>query len=196
LGFVVRDLVHEMPGELVGLLDQGAQVVAVILITVAILAVLKGAAVDIYRRLMDAVDPELVDPELVDLVEASLRVVPGVVDVEELRLRWIGHRVRAETGITVDANLGIVAAHDIATATKHTVLHEVPKLLGAATVHVSPRDSTGHDHHAVLAHHPTTPPTSGGAIRRRIASWVNQTDNTSRVTPLACAERISVRLSP
>jgi hypothetical protein len=191
LGFVVRDLVHEMPGELVGLLDQGAQVVAVILITVAILAVLKGAAVDIYRRLMDAVDPELVD-----LVEASLRVVPGVVDVEELRLRWIGHRVRAETGITVDANLGIVAAHDIATATKHTVLHEVPKLLGAATVHVSPRDSTGHDHHAVLAHHPTTPPTSGGAIRRRIASWVNQTDNTSRVTPLACAERISVRLSP
>jgi hypothetical protein len=191
LGFVVRDLVHEMPGELVGLLDQGAQVVAVILITVAILAVLKGAAVDIYRRLMDAVDPELVD-----LVEASLRVVPGVVDVEELRLRWIAHRVRAETGITVDANLGIVAAHDIATATKHTVLHEVPKLLGAATVHVSPRDSTGHDHHAVLAHHPTTPPTSGGAIRRRIASWVNQTDNTSRVTPLACAERISVRLSP
>lgn len=43
MGFVVRDLVHEMPGELVGLLDQGAQVVAVILMTVAILAVLKGA---------------------------------------------------------------------------------------------------------------------------------------------------------
>jgi cation diffusion facilitator family transporter len=120
-----------------------------LLITVAILLVLKGAAVDIYRRLMDAVDPGMVD-----LAEASLRSVSGVVAVDELRLRWIGHRVRAETGITVDAGLGIVAAHDIATTAEHTLLHEVPRLV-AATVHVSPSDTTGHDHHAVLAHHPT-----------------------------------------
>jgi len=79
-------------------------------ITVAILFVLRGAATDSYRRLMDAVDPELVD-----LAEKSLRSVPGVLAVEELRLRWIGHRVRAETGIVVDPELSIVAAHDIAT---------------------------------------------------------------------------------
>src|SRR3954447_12574264 len=42
-----------------------------LLITVAILFVLKGAAVDIYRRLMDAVDPSLVDT-----AETSLRAVP------------------------------------------------------------------------------------------------------------------------
>jgi cation diffusion facilitator family transporter len=120
-----------------------------ILITVAILVVLRGAARDIYRRLMDAVDPGLVDT-----AEASLLAVPGVIAVQELRLRWIGHRIRAETGITVDPALGIVAAHDIATAAKHTLLHDVPKL-AAATVHVSPRDTAGHDHHAELAHHPT-----------------------------------------
>ena len=72
-----------------------------LLITVAILFVLKGAARDIYRRLMDAVDPSLVDT-----AETSLRAVPGVVDVDELRLRWIGHRLRAETGITVDDRFG------------------------------------------------------------------------------------------
>ena len=44
-----------------------------LLITVAILAVLRGAARDIYRRLMDAVDPDLVDA-----AEAALREVPGV----------------------------------------------------------------------------------------------------------------------
>jgi cation diffusion facilitator family transporter len=120
-----------------------------LLITVAILVVLKGAATDIYRRLMDAIDPELVD-----LAETSLRSVPGVLAVEELRLRWIGHRVRAETGIVVDPELSIVAAHDIATEAKHTLLHNVPKLV-AATVHVSPRDTDGRDHHAALAHHPT-----------------------------------------
>ena len=120
-----------------------------LVITVAILAVLRGAARDIYRRLMDAVDPALVDT-----AEAALRGVPGVVEVEELRLRWVGHRVRAETGIVVDPDLSLIAAHDIATAAEHTLLHDVPRLVGA-TVHVSPRDSTGHDHHAVLARHPS-----------------------------------------
>jgi divalent metal cation (Fe/Co/Zn/Cd) transporter len=79
-----------------------------------------------------------------------------VVEVEEMRLRWVGHRVRTETaGIVVDAALGIVAAHGIATAAKHSLLHNVPKAVGA-TVHVSPHSGDGRDHHAVLAHHPGT----------------------------------------
>jgi cation diffusion facilitator family transporter len=119
-----------------------------LLITVAILVVLRGAALDVYRRLMDAVDPRLVDT-----AETAVRAVPGVVAVEELRLRWCGHRVRAEVGIAVDARLDVVAAHDIATAVEHRLLHDVPKLV-AATVHVGPDDSRG-DHHAVLAHHPS-----------------------------------------
>jgi divalent metal cation (Fe/Co/Zn/Cd) transporter len=45
-----------------------------LLITVAILFVLKGAATDIYRRLMDAVDPDLVDA-----AEISLRATPGAL---------------------------------------------------------------------------------------------------------------------
>jgi len=119
-----------------------------LLITVAILVVLRGAATDIYRRLMDAVDPHLVDT-----AEASIRSVPGVLGVEELRLRWTGHRVRAEVGVLVDPHLDVIAAHDIATATQHRLLHDVPKLV-AATVHVSPLDQD-RDHHAELAHHPT-----------------------------------------
>jgi len=85
---------------------------------------------------------------------AGLRAVPGVVDVEEMRLRWVGRRVRAETGIVVEPSLGIVEAHDIATTAKHSLLHDVPRLV-AATVHVSPRDTSGHDHHACLPITPT-----------------------------------------
>jgi cation diffusion facilitator family transporter len=118
-----------------------------LLITVAILAVLKGAATDIYRRLMDAIEPELVDA-----AERALRAVPGVLDVADLRLRWIGHHIRAETDLVVDARLGIVEAHAIANTTQHRLLHDVPRLRDA-TVHVSPEDSVGHDHHAELAHH-------------------------------------------
>jgi cation diffusion facilitator family transporter len=119
-----------------------------LLITAAILVVLRGAATDIHRRLMDAVDPHLVDT-----AEATVRAVPGVLDVDALRLRWTGHRVRAEVGIVVDPALDVVTAHDIATATHHRLLHRVPRLV-AATVHVSPRSDPEHDHHAVLAHHP------------------------------------------
>ena len=115
-----------------------------LLITVAILVVLRSAATDVYRRLMDAVDPDLVDT-----AENAVRALDGVVDIEHLRLRWTGHRLRAEVGIIADPGLDLVTAHDIATAIEHRLLHVVPRL-DAATVHVSPR---GDDHHAVLAHH-------------------------------------------
>ncbi len=118
-----------------------------LIITVAIGFVLRGAVTDIYRRLMDAVEPQLVDN-----AEASLRSVPGVTDVDDLRLRWLGHRIRAETGIVVDSGLSLVEAHDIANEAHHRLLHDVPKL-DDVTVHVSPRSQDGHDHHSLLAHH-------------------------------------------
>jgi len=62
-----------------------------ILITITILFVLRGAVTDIGRRLMDAVDPALLDT-----AETSLHSVTGVRGIESLRLRWVGHRMRAE----------------------------------------------------------------------------------------------------
>ena len=120
-----------------------------LLITVAILFVLRGAARDIYRRLMDAVDPGLVDA-----AERALASTPGVMAVEDVRLRWVGHRVRAEVGVVVDAMLGVVEAHAISIDAHHRLLHEVPKLV-AATVHISPSGRIGVEQHATLAHHRT-----------------------------------------
>ena len=62
-----------------------------LLITVAIVAVLRDAAREVYRRLMDAVDPALLSR-----AEAALAEVPGVIEVGQLRLRWIGHQLHAE----------------------------------------------------------------------------------------------------
>lgn len=118
-----------------------------LVITVAILFVLRSAATDVYRRLMDAVDPELVDA-----AEESVRATPGVVDVEEVRLRWIGHRVRGEVGVVVDSALSVVEAHEVSTAVHHRLLHDV-KGVDEVTVHVSPRAGDGEDHHAALSHH-------------------------------------------
>jgi len=118
-----------------------------LLITVAIVAVLRGAARDIYRRLMDAVDPDLVGA-----AEAAVRDVPGVCSVESVRLRWIGHRMRAEITLTVDDALNVVEAHAIADQAQHQLIHRVPRL-DDATVHVNPAALPGVDHHAATAHH-------------------------------------------
>jgi len=120
-----------------------------LLITVAILVVLRGAARDIYRRLMDAVDPALTSQ-----ATTAVRATAGVVDVEYLRLRWIGHRLSAEVGVVVVGDLDLQAAHEIAHDTQHRLLHEVPRLT-AATVHVSPATVDGADPHASIAGHDT-----------------------------------------
>jgi cation diffusion facilitator family transporter len=117
-----------------------------LVITVAIAFVLKDAAREVYRRLMDSVDPELVDR-----AEDTLRAVPGVRDVSDLRLRWIGHRLHAEAAVVVDADLSLVAAHEIAADAEHQLTHDVPRLTGA-TVHVDPAGHAGEGCHSALSH--------------------------------------------
>lgn len=118
-----------------------------LLITAAILFILKGAAISVYRRLMDAVEPELVD-----VAERALVHVPGVEGVDDLRLRWSGHRLQAEASIIVAAKQSVTDGHLIAVHAHHDLLHAVPRLINA-TIHVSPTPAAVHDPHALLAHH-------------------------------------------
>lgn len=118
-----------------------------LLITLAILLVLRDAAREVYRRLMDAVDPATLDA-----VEATLRGTPGVLDVSALHLRWIGHALRAECAIVVETNLSVLAAHQIAVAAEHRLIHDVPRLT-SALVHADPAPHDGLNHHEDLAHH-------------------------------------------
>ncbi|MEU3102345.1 cation diffusion facilitator family transporter [Streptomyces griseoflavus] len=117
-------------------------------ITAAIVLVLRDAAREVLRRVMDAVDPELVD-----LAERTLARVPGVRGVGELRLRWIGHRLRAEVAVVVDGGATVRQAHRVAVDAEHALLHAVPRLT-AALVHADPEPVPGGaDPHLPLAHH-------------------------------------------
>jgi cation diffusion facilitator family transporter len=118
-----------------------------LLITLAILAVLRQAAREIYRRLMDAVDPHLVGQ-----AEQTLRATPGVLGIGQVRLRWIGHQLRAECEIIVDPGLSIIQAHQVAVSAEHALLHALPRL-SSALVHADPQPRPGTDYHAVLASH-------------------------------------------
>ncbi|MFE6197403.1 cation diffusion facilitator family transporter [Streptomyces sp. NPDC057838] len=117
-------------------------------ITAAIALVLRDAAREVFRRVLDAVDPALVDR-----AERALAGVPGVRGVGELRLRWIGHRLRAEVAVVVDGEVTVREAHRITVDAEHALLHAVPRLT-AALVHADPAPAPGEtDPHLPLAHH-------------------------------------------
>lgn len=103
-----------------------------LIITVAILGVLRNAARQVGARLMDAVDPDLVRQ-----ATDALNGVPDIDGVRDLRIRWIGHTLRVEADVTVPALLTVEQAHDIAHHAETHLLNDVPRLT-AATIHVSP----------------------------------------------------------
>lgn len=96
------------------------------LITVAILAVLRTAARDVFRRLMDGVDPALVET-----AERAAAAVPGVHGVHNVRMRWIGHHLHAEADVALDPDITLEEAHAISHDAEHELRHQVPKLAQA-----------------------------------------------------------------
>jgi cation diffusion facilitator family transporter len=109
-----------------------------LLITIAILAVLRNAVRDVFRRLLDAVDPDLVDA-----AEAALAAEPGVTAVRSVKMRWIGHRIHADAELDIDPATSLVEAHRIAHEAEHTLTHAVPKL-STALIHAYPASADVH----------------------------------------------------
>ena len=108
-------------------------------ISIAIFAVLRGAARQVYYRLMDAVDPAIVGQ-----VETVAAASPRVVAVTAPRVRWHGHRLVADLDITVPGELPVSDGHSIAEDVRHRLLHAVAHL-DDAHVHVDPDDAHAHD---------------------------------------------------
>jgi len=118
-----------------------------LLITVAILFVLRDAVRQVFGRLMDAVDPNLVE-----MVEHTASHVPQVEAVSGVRLRWIGHRLDAALHVTVDCDLTVADGHRVGEEVRHALLHQI-KGLDHALVHVDPCGHHGTDPHLATAHH-------------------------------------------
>jgi cation diffusion facilitator family transporter len=118
-----------------------------LLITGAILVVLKDAGLQIWHRMMDAIDPVLLDR-----AAAAAGSAEGVQSVSVVRARWIGHSLHLDAHIVANCDLRLAEAHAVAERARHAMVHALPKL-ASATVHVDPCDHEGRDHHEELDHH-------------------------------------------
>lgn len=103
-----------------------------LMIGAAILFITRDAAVRMWYRFMDAVDPALVSR-----IEHYASEVEGVKQTARLRVRWVGHQLFMEMIVVVDETLSLVESHHIAEQVQTTLRKAVPHL-AEAVIHVDP----------------------------------------------------------
>ena len=103
-----------------------------LIIAVVIVGVLAVAARDVFRRLLDGVEPKLIDTAREVLAHQD-----GVRSVRRVRMRWLGHRLVADAELDIDPGQSLADAHRIAHDAEHALTHAVPKL-AEATIHAYP----------------------------------------------------------
>ena len=103
-----------------------------LVIACAIGGVLVVAARDVFSRLLDGVDPELVATAHQALADRF-----GVQAVRQVRMRWVGHRLEADVELDVDPRLTLAEAHRLAHDAEHELAHAIPTL-SHAIVHAYP----------------------------------------------------------
>lgn len=116
----------------VGLGFPAADPIVGLVIAGAIVMVMVVAARDVFGRLLDRIDPQLVDS-----ARAALDRLPGVQSVHRVRMRWVGHRLDADVEIDVEPGLSLAQAHQLAHDAEHQLAHTIPKL-DTVIVHAYP----------------------------------------------------------
>jgi cation diffusion facilitator family transporter len=113
-----------------------------LVISIAIFVLLWGTARDIGRRLLDGVDPSLVEQ-----TEQALRSVPGITDVEEVRLRWTGHQLNVDSTVTSDPTMPVGRFHELEHQADQIIRTKLP---GINAVRLNP---SAHPTASMSSHH-------------------------------------------
>jgi cation diffusion facilitator family transporter len=90
---------------------------------VSIVFITKDAAVRIWQRLMDGVDPTITDR-----IEQYAGDVPGVHAVQSIRVRWFGHQLQADVTLLLDEEQSFAESADVTMAVRQTLLAHVRHL--------------------------------------------------------------------
>ena len=107
-----------------------------IVIGFAIVGITWNATKTVWYRLMDATDPSIISH-----MQHHVEEIEGVIHVEYLRARWVGHRLYAEISVMVDENLSVAKGHDMAHLIRESMHHTI-RQLSEVTIEMTP-----HHHH-------------------------------------------------
>lgn len=119
-----------------------------LLIGAVILFIGWDATRQMWYRLMDAIEPEYLDK-----AETTVKKHRLVRELYRVRMRWLGHRLRASVNVGVDAHLTTAQSHQIAEELRHDLFHAFPNL-AEVMVHVEPWQPLEKSHRQTLHHEP------------------------------------------
>ena len=117
-----------------------------LIITITILRIVWESGKAVFVRLLDGVDPEVVDE-----IRHAMNHAPGVQDISDIRVRWIGHRLHAEVNVAVKPDLTVEQGHEVAMEVRHQLLHHL-RYLSNVTVHIDTLNASGERHHTFPEH--------------------------------------------
>lgn len=109
-----------------------ADPIAGFIITASILYIVWQSGKDIFTRLLDGVDPEVLHE-----VAHSVEHVKDVKGVDDVKARWVGHKLRVEMSIAVRPDASLSEGHAIAEEVRRELRHHLPHLEDAV-IHVCP----------------------------------------------------------
>lgn len=113
-----------------------------LVITLMIFGIVWQSAKAVFTRMLDGVEPEVLD----ELRHAAGHV-PGVHGLENLRARWLGHRLHAEGDLRVDAGLPVAEAAALAARVRETAMRHQPALDALRLSFLPGQATAGHDDH-------------------------------------------------
>lgn len=94
-----------------------------LLISITIFVLLWGTIRSIGRRLLDGIEPDLVNR-----AEHALEHTPGILGVQRLQLRWIGHRIHGTAVVSVASGSSVEEADLVRREAQHRLGHALPNL--------------------------------------------------------------------
>ena len=121
-----------------------------LIITVVILGIVWQSAKAVLTRMLDGVEPQVVSE-----LRHAAQHASGVLSVESVRARWLGHRLYAEMTLAVDPALSLADARKVADDVKKHARGHLPALesLHVELVPALGRERPEHRPEAEREHH-------------------------------------------
>jgi cation diffusion facilitator family transporter len=100
-----------------------ADPVAGLVISCIILEVFYTLAKDIFRRILDATDPDIID-QIATVAES----IEGIREVDRIRIRWVGHTLHIMLDMHVAPEMTIAQSDELAAQFRHVIMHSVENI--------------------------------------------------------------------
>lgn len=105
-----------------------------LLITLAIFGIVWQSAKAIFTRMLDGVEPEITHE-----IRHAAEHVPGILQVVDVRARWLGHRLQANIDVALEGTSTLISADSIVSQYERELSQHVPAL-AAAHIRARPFD--------------------------------------------------------